>query len=81
VFSRVEHDYLLDNSNVTKSYERVLKFRIKEKVKKFFDEELQLLEKKGITEFYNGITENNNAEKNLFGNCWTHKVALGSPPI
>jgi len=81
MFSRKERDYLLQKLKITKSYERVLKHRIREKLKQFYEVELQLLEKRGITEFYNGITKNNNAEKNLFGNCWTHKVALGSPPI
>ncbi len=31
-------------------------------MKNFFMLELPLLQKSGITEFYNGITENNNAE-------------------
>jgi len=81
MLSKTERDYLSGNLDATKSYKRVLKHRIREKLKQFFEEELPLLEKRGITEFYNGITENNNAEKNLFGNCRTHKISLSFPPI
>jgi len=81
MLSRIEREYVEGKLITSMLYARVLRFRIKKKLKQFFEEEFPLLEKKGITEFYNGITENNNAEKNLFGNCWTHKVALGFPPI
>jgi len=81
VLSKKESDYLSREVKLTKSYERVLKHRIREKLKQFFKVELPLLEKRGITEFYNAITENNNVEKNLFGNCRTHKISLSFPPI
>jgi len=81
MLSKVECDFLLENLKITKSYERVLKYRIRQKLKLFFELEIPLLEKRGITEFYNNITENNNAEKNLFGNCRTHKISLSFPPI
>ncbi|MGI0057526.1 MAG: hypothetical protein ACREAK_09175, partial [Nitrosarchaeum sp.] len=58
--SKKEQDYLSRNLNITKSYERVLKFRIREKLKRFFEREFPLLEERGITEFYNGITKFNN---------------------
>lgn len=80
MLSKKERGYLSE-VKTTKSYDRVLKHRIRKKLKQFFEVELPLLEKKGITEFYNSITENNNAEKNLFGNRRTHKIFLSFPPI
>ena len=62
VLSKTERDYLSGKLTMSKSYERVLKYRIKIKLKQFFMLELPLIQKSGITEFYNAITENNNAE-------------------
>jgi len=57
LLSKIEQDYLSRNLKVTKSYERVLKHRIRKKLKQLFEKELPLLEERDITEFYNGITE------------------------
>jgi len=80
MLSKAERDYLSE-VKTTKSYDRVLKHRIRKKLKQFFEVELPLLDKRGITEFYNDITKINNAKKNLFGNCRTHKISLSFPPI
>lgn len=60
MFSKTEYEYLKGKIQLSKSYRRVLDHRIREKLKRFFEVELLLLEKRGITEFYNSITENNN---------------------
>ena len=60
MFSRKERDYLLQKLKITKSYERVLKHRIRVKLDEFYKVEHPLLEKSGITKFHNGITENHN---------------------
>ena len=62
MLSKVERDYLSGKITLPKSYERVLRHRIKTKLKQFFMLELPLIQKAGITEFYNGITRNNNVE-------------------
>ena len=58
--SKKENEYLSGNLEISKSYARILKHRIREKIKQFMKVELPLLEKRGIAEFYNGITENHN---------------------
>ncbi len=63
MFSKKEKEYLTKPESITQSYRRVLKHRIREKVSEFYKEELPLLQERGITEFYNGITEFNNEEK------------------
>ena len=60
MLSKIEHDYLAGKLNISKAYNRVVKYRIKNKLRHFFMLELPLLQKAGITEFYNAITENNN---------------------
>ena len=60
MLSKTERDYLSGKLTLSKSYRRVLNHRIKSKLKQFFMLELPLIQKAGITEFYNVITENNN---------------------
>ncbi len=60
MFSKKESEFLSGKLKVAKPYECVLRHRIREKLKNFYSEELPLLEKGGITEFYKGITENHN---------------------
>jgi len=81
VFSKKEREYLSKPDRVSRSYGRVLKHRIKEKLIEFYQVEQKLLGESGITEFNNAITENNNGIDNLRGNCRTHKIFLSFPPI
>ena len=74
MFSKIERDYLVGKLDGSRSYERVLKHRVKNKLKQFFMLELPLLQKAGITEFYNGITEINNATVK------DHKLRAGFDP-
>jgi len=60
MFSSKEREYLKNNLVVNENYNRVLKYRIRSKLKQFFEVELPLLKYEDITEFYNGITENHN---------------------
>ena len=68
LFSKIESDYLTGKVTITKSYERVLKHRINAKLRHFFMVELPFIKKAGITEFYNGITENHNVQPLLHQN-------------
>ncbi len=60
MFSKKEREFLSNPHGVSGSYRRVLRHRIREKLSEFYKVEQPLLEKRGITEFYNGITENHN---------------------
>ena len=62
MLSKVERDYLSGKLAVPKSYERVLKYRIKIKLRQFLMLELPLIQKAGITEFCTAIAKFNNNE-------------------
>jgi len=63
VFSKKELEFLSKPEGISGSYRRVLRHRIREKLKEFYKVEQPLLEERGITEFYNGITENHNEKE------------------
>jgi len=65
MFSKKEREFLEGKREQPKSYQRVLNYRIRRKLKQFFEVELPLLQRRGITKFYNGITENNNGQENI----------------
>ena len=74
MLSKKERDYLSKKTEFQKSYGRVLRHRIKQKLKNFYMLEMPLIQKSGITEFYNDITKNNNATVK------DHKLRAGFDP-
>ena len=61
MLSKKERDYLSDQLEISKSYQRVLNHKIRKKLREFYMLELPLIQRSTVTEFGNAVTENGNA--------------------
>jgi hypothetical protein len=57
MFSKTEREFLQGKNNPTNAHKRFLKYKIKKKLKEFYQFELPLLQNTNVSEFANGVSE------------------------
>ena len=78
-----KREYLSGELKVSKKYQRVLEYRIKEKLKKFYMLELPLTQRLGVTEFSNTVkgktTETTTERANSFIKLSLERDSISRP--